>query len=111
MTMGRTRRSAGGHGTPLSAVVDGALRGFEPLGVESLDRICCGCDDPVGILVRLEVREHVVGERPRITATGPPHADAQADEIGRAELLRNRTQTVVTGEPAAAASLQPAEVE
>ena len=63
------------------------------------------------ILVRLEVVEDVVGERAPVAALGPADADAQAQELGRAEVLRDGAQAVVTGEPAAATGLEPPGLE
>jgi hypothetical protein len=78
--------------------VDGALRGFEPLGVERLDRIGGGGDEPFRVVVRLEVCEYVVREPPLVAATRPTDADAQAQEVGGAEVLRDRAQAVVARE-------------
>src|SRR5580765_6813379 len=101
MTLGRTRRSAGGHRTPSSAVVDRPLRCLEPFGVEALDGIGRRGNQCVWIVVRIEVREQVVGEGPRVTATGSAHADAESEEVGRPEVLSDRAKSVVPGEPAA----------
>ena len=68
-------------------------------------------DEALGVLVRLEVGEHVVGERPPVAAARPADADAQAQEVLRAEVLRDRAQPVVAREPAAQPRLQPAELE
>ena len=68
-------------------------------------------DERVRVLVRLEVREQIVGEGSTIAAAGPPHADTQPHEVGGGKLLRDRTEAVVSGEAAAAAGLQAAELE
>ena len=91
--------------------VDGALRRLEPLGVEHLDGVGGLPNEPFRVLVGAEVGEHPVGERARIAAPGAPHADAQAEELRRAEMLRDRAHPVVTGSAAAQAGLQPAELE
>jgi hypothetical protein len=61
--------------------------------------------------VRPEVRQHEVGERPWVAPLRPAHADPQAPELLRAQVLGDRAQAVVPGEPTADARLQPPEVE
>ena len=77
------------------AAVDLKLRLLDAVGDEQLDRIRRARDEVVRIVVRLEVREHPVGERPRIAALRAADADPQAEEVRRAELLRDRAQPVV----------------
>ena len=48
--------------------VEAALGRLEALGVERLDRVGGPRDEPIGVLVRLEVGEHVVGERATVAA-------------------------------------------
>ena len=59
----------------------------------------------------LEVGEHPVGERARVAALRPADADAEAEEVLRLEVLRDRAQAVVAGEAAAEPHLQPARLE
>src|SRR6185312_16265266 len=79
--------------------------------VERLDRVRRTGNEPLGILVRLEVGEHPVGERPPVAAARPSDADAEAQEVLRAELLGGGAKPVVAREPAAPARLQPPDVE
>src|SRR5262245_6255853 len=51
-----------------SKLVEPLLRVFEPLGVEALDRVGGAPDDRLGVVVRVEVGEDVVGERTAIAA-------------------------------------------
>src|SRR5205085_5420187 len=50
-------------------------------------------------------------QRPPVAALGAPDADSEAQEVLRPERLRDRAQTVVTGEAAALSGLQPPEIE
>ena len=52
--------------------VDRALRRFEALGVERLDRVGGRATSRSGSSCGLEVGENVVGERPRVAASGRP---------------------------------------
>ena len=63
------------------------------------------------LLVRLEVREHPVGERTRVAALRAADSDPQAEKVLRAEHLRDRAQAVVAGQAAAVLQLEPPEVE
>ena len=56
--------------------------------------------------MRLEIGEHAVGERAAVAAPGPADADAEPEELRRAEVLRDRAQPVVAGEAAAEARLE-----
>ena len=91
--------------------MNAALGGLETLAGDRLDRVGRARDDRLGVVVRVEVREHVVGERTRVAAPGPAHADAQTEEVLRAEFLGDRPEAVVAGEPATRARLQAPEVE
>src|SRR6266545_298484 len=93
------------------SLIELRLRPLEALGVERLDRVGGARDDPLRVVVRFEIGENVVREGPSVAALGAADADAQAEEILRAEVLRNGTQPIVTAETAALARLQPAEVE
>ena len=104
-----TNAASGAFGVARS--VELPLRRVEPLGVERLDRVGGAGDDRRGVLVRLEVGEHVVGERAPVAAPGPADADAQPQEVRRAEVLRDRAQAVVAGEAAAEPRLEPAGLE
>src|SRR5581483_4706616 len=86
-----------------------ALR--DRLGDEAFDGVGGALDERAGVVVRLEVREDVVRERARVAALGPTDADAQAREVLRLQMLRDRAQPIVTREPAAALHLDAAEVE
>src|SRR5947208_2037452 len=68
-------------------------------------------DDRLRVVMRLEVREHVVGEGASVAVLGPADADAEPQEILRSEGPRDRAQAVVSPEAAAAARLEPAEIE
>ena len=50
--------------------------------------------------MRLEVREDVIGERPRVAALRAADADAQAKEVLRLQMRRDRAEAVVTAEAA-----------
>src|SRR5262249_31076186 len=91
--------------------VELALRRLEPLGVERLDRLGSAPDERLGVLMRLEVGQHVVREVAPVAAAGPADADAEAQEVRRAEVLRHRAEPVVAREAAAAPSLQAPELE
>ena len=93
------------------APVDLDLRLLDALGVERLDRVRGARDERFRVLVRLEVREHPVRERPRIAALGPADADAKPQELLRLQVLRDRAQAVVTREAAAHLELEAAELE
>ena len=88
-----------------------ALGRFEPFGVERLDGVGGARDELRRRPRRLEVGEHVVGERPPVAAARPADADPQAQEVLRAEVLDDRPQAVVAGEPAAEPGLEPAGLE
>src|SRR2546430_476355 len=96
---------------PFLAPVDLDLCPLDAIGDEQLDRVRRVRDELVRILVRLEIPEHPVGQRTRVTPLRPPDADAQTEEILRAELLRDRPKAVVAGEPAARLQLEATEVE
>src|SRR5207247_11182147 len=53
-------------------------------------------------------RRTVVGDRPAAPPARTADADAETQELGRSERLGNRPQTVVPGQAAAEARLQPA---
>src|SRR5688500_9939263 len=95
----------------LRPLVKAALGGLEALAGDRLDCVGGAGHDRLGVVVRREIREHVVGERPWVAALGPAHADAQTEEVLPAELLRDRAEAVVPREPAAGARLEPSEVE
>src|SRR5580765_301592 len=94
-----------------SNLVEAALRGLEPCGVERLDGLGGARDEPLGVVVRLEIGENVVGERAAVSPLGPADADPQPEEVLGAERLRDRAQAVVTRGPAALARLETSEVE
>ena len=101
-----TRACAGGWRRTRAAAVDRALGRLEPLGVERLDGVGGPRDEPFGVLVRLEVGRARSRRAARGRRVRPPDADAQAQEVGRAEVLRDRAQAVVAGETAAEPRLQ-----
>src|SRR5579872_5729381 len=84
-----------------SAPVDGRLRALDALGLEPLHRLRGVPHDRLGVVVWLEVREYVVGERARVAALGPADADAQAQEVLRLQVRRDRAKAVVAAEAAA----------
>ena len=55
--------------------------------------------------------EHPVGHRTRVAPPRAADADAQAEEVLRAEVLRERAQAVVAGEPSPGPRLHPARLE
>src|SRR5207302_8191088 len=63
------------------------------------------------VLLRRERREDVVGHRPRIATPRPADTDPEAQELLRAERLRERAQSVVASEASARARLEPAGLE
>ena len=71
----------------IKPLVEARLDALEPLGVERLDGLGSAADESLGILVRLEVGEDVVGEITPVAPARPPHADAQPQEVGRPEVL------------------------
>ena len=85
--------------------------GLEPLGVERLDGVGGPATSASAVLVRLEVGEHVVGELAPVAALGPPHADAQPQELGRAEVLATERRPLWPPSAAAEPRLQPPELE
>src|SRR6478752_9622547 len=93
------------------APVDLDLGLLDALGVERLDRVCGARDERFCVLVRLEVREHPVRERPRVAARGPADTDAKPQELLRLQVLRDRPQAVVTREAAAQPELKAPELE
>src|SRR5438105_1941678 len=93
------------------AAVHRALRLLETLGVELLDRVGGARNEILRVVVRLEVGEDVVGERARIAAPGTADTDAQPEKVGRLQVLCDRAQTVVPGEPPSHLQLEPAEIE
>src|SRR5258708_20492766 len=80
--------------------VDGALRRFETFCVQHLDGVGSIPNEPFWIFVGGEIGEHPVGERARVTASGTPHADPDADKLRRAQVL-------CATAPAVAARLAP----
>src|SRR3954469_885406 len=103
---------AGGHPQPrLTPPVDARLRALEAFGVELLDGICGTRDQRVGVVVRREVGEDVVGERPRVAPLRTSDADAEVHEVRRLQVLRDRAQAVVAGQAAAELQLEAAEIE
>src|SRR6266511_3449970 len=98
---GRRRRPSS-RATP-SASVERCLRLLEPALDHRVER--------VDVLVRLEVGEDVGGGIAAVAAARTSDADAQPQELRRAELLRDRAQSVVAREPAAEADLQAARFE
>ena len=79
--------------------VEAALRRLEPLRVERLDRVGGARDDPLGVLVRLEVGEHPVGERAAVAAAGPADADAEPQELLRPEVPGDRARPLWPASP------------
>ncbi len=61
--------------------------------------------------MRLERRQDEVRDVAGIAASGPPHSHTQAKEVGASEHLGDRTEPVVSGEPAACAGLEPPELQ
>jgi hypothetical protein len=61
--------------------------------------------------VRLEVGEHVVGERAGVATAGTADADAQSQEVLGLQVLRDRAEAVVAAEPAAEAKLETSALE
>ena len=102
----RLRRHGLGDGRQAQLVV-ALLRGLEPVAHDRLDRIGRPRDQSLDVGLGLERREHVVGHRPAVATAGAPHADAQPQEVLRAERLGDRAEPVVAGEPAAEPRLEP----
>src|SRR5215218_7447175 len=92
-------RDEAGASQPLN-LVEPRLSAIEALGVERLDRVGRARDDRLRVLVRLEVREDEVGERPPVAALRTADADPQPEKLLRPEMLRDRAQAVVPREPA-----------
>ena len=61
--------------------------------------------------MRREVRQHPVGQRPRVPSLRAADADAKPQKLLRLQMLRDRAQAVVAGETAAEPQLEPAELE
>ena len=66
------------------------LRLLQAFGVQRLDCVRRARDDRVRVLVRIEVRQDVVGERARIAALRPADADAQSQKVLRLQVLGDR---------------------
>ena len=96
---GASKKCANAHGRPSS--VEAALGLVETLGNEGMESIGGTRDDRLSILVRIEWREHVIGNIARIPAPRPTHTDPQTKELRRAERLRYGTKPVVASEPTA----------
>src|SRR5829696_9896691 len=96
--------------SPIGLVV-ARLRAFEPVAGEGFDRVGRARDQLVDVLVGLERREDVVGDRPAIAATRPPDPYSESQELLRAERLRDRAKAVVAGQSTAEPSLQSAGLE
>ena len=94
-----------------SQLVEAALGLVEAVARQRLDRVGGAADERLGVVLGRERREHVVGDRPAVAAPGTADADADAQELGRAERLPDRAKPVVTREPAAEAHLDAAGVE
>ena len=92
-------------------LVEAALGLVEAVARQLLDRVGGTADERLDIVLGRERREHVVRDRTAVAATGTADADANAEELGRAERLPDRPQPVVTREPAAEAHLDAAGVE
>ena len=79
-----------------SAAVDRGLRALDALGVERLDGVGGARDERLGVVVRLEVREHPVGERPRVAALrAGRRRSRRRRKSWRLQVLRDRAQAVV----------------
>src|SRR5215211_6811708 len=89
-----------------TGLVVASLGPLEAVSGQGLDGVGRAGDQLVHVLLRLERRQNVVGPRPPIAATGPPDADAKAQEALRAERLRDRAQAIVAGKSAAEARLE-----
>src|ERR1700756_4422645 len=59
------------------------LGALDALCVEHLDRVGGARDKRLSIVVRLEVREHPVGERTRVSTLWPADADAEPQALLR----------------------------
>ena len=81
------------------APVDRALRLLDAFGVELLDRVGGARDESLCVVLRLEVGEDVVRERARIASLRAADPDAQAQEVRRLQVLRDRAQAVVPESP------------
>ena len=80
--------------------VETLLCSLEAVGGQRLDHVGRARNDRAGVVLRFEVGEHVVGQITRVAAAGTADADAQAQELLRAELGGDRPEPVVPGEPA-----------
>src|SRR5205814_4649373 len=87
------------------------LRLLEPFGVELLDGVGSPRDERVGVFVRSEIREHVIGRLTRIPAPRAADADAQAQELRSLEMCGDRAKPVVARQATTAASLQASRLE
>src|ERR671910_2577289 len=109
MTNDGTRVPPGNIVAP-QLLVKTSLSRLEAVAGDRLDRVGRAGHDRLRVVVRLEVREHVVGERARVATLGAAHTDSQAEKLLRAELLCDRPEPVVTCEPAARSRLEAAEI-
>src|SRR5215208_3174408 len=91
--------------------VEAGLRAFQPLGHEHLNRVGGARDQSVDVRLGLEAGKDVVRDRPMVTATRPADADPKPEEVLRTDRLRDRAQSVVSGEAASEPGLQPAPLE
>src|SRR5580765_56996 len=95
----------------MTGLVEPGLRALEAGGVERLDGVGRARHDRLPVVVRLEVGQDVVRERSPVAASRAADTDAEAEEVLRSEVLRDRAKAVVTAEAAALARLKPPEVE
>ena len=78
---------------------------------EQLDGVACAADDGLGVVLRREGGEDVVGDGTRVAATGTADAHPEPQELLRAEALSDRAKPVVAGKAAAEPSLEASGLE
>jgi len=78
---------------------------------ERLHRVGRTRHECVYVLLGIEPRQHVVGDRTVVAAAGAADADPQAQEVLRAERLRQRAEPVVARKAAAGARLEATRLE
>jgi hypothetical protein len=77
--------------------VEAALRLFQTLAHDQLERVGRASDEFVAAVMGLERRENEVGDVAWVTAARASDADAESKELRTTERLRDRPQSVVAG--------------
>ena len=109
---GSTARSAA-RSTPSATLAQLKRRwvSSSPSRGEHLDGVARAADDGLGVVLRREGGEDVVGDGTRVAAAGTADAHPEPQELLRAEALSDRAKPVVAGKAAAEPSLEASGLE